>query len=288
MKKVTRILALALSVVMCLSLVVGCGKKDGGNSGAKDTLVVGYSPFSSKFSPFFSETAYDRDVYTMTALGLLTSDRTGAIVEKGIKGETRNYNGTDYTYYGPADMTVTENPDGTVYYDFTLRDDLKFSDGEPITIDDVIFSMYVLCDPTYDGGSTLYAQPIQGMAEYRSGMSTMSKYLGELGEGSTDFSVVDEATQKAFWDAINDGGVKFAQEIVDYMVERYGDFVLYKPPFKANTVILWLGPVALFLVGLAAFYLNLRRRKSAVAQTVRPLTAEEKARADKLLSGDKE
>ncbi|MFR0787139.1 MAG: hypothetical protein ACLSHM_02635 [Vescimonas sp.] len=51
MKKVTRILALALSVVMCLSLVVGCGKKDGGNSGAKDTLVVGYSPFSSKFSP---------------------------------------------------------------------------------------------------------------------------------------------------------------------------------------------------------------------------------------------
>ena len=222
MKKATRILALALSVVMCLSLVVGCGKKDGGNSGAKDTLVVGYSPFNSKFSPFFAETAYDQDVYTMTALSLLNGDRTGAIVEKGIKGETRNYNGTDYTYYGPADMTVTENPDGTVYYDFTLRDDLKFSDGEPITIDDVIFSMYVLCDPTYDGGNTLYAQPIQGMAEYRSGMSTMSKYLGELGEGSTDFSVVDEATQKAFWDAVNDGGVKFAQEIVDYMVANSG------------------------------------------------------------------
>ena len=81
---------------------------------------------------------------------------------------------------------------------------------------------------------------------------------------------------------------KTNKEIVDYMVERYGDFVLYKPPFKANTVILWLGPVALFLVGFAAFYLNLRRRKSAVAKTVRPLTAEEKARADKLLSGDKE
>ena len=40
---------------------------------------------------------------------------------------------------------------------------------------------------------------------------------------------------------------KTNKEIVDYMVERYGDFVLYKPPFKANTVILWLGPVALFL-----------------------------------------
>ena len=78
------------------------------------------------------------------------------------------------------------------------------------------------------------------------------------------------------------------RDVIDYMTQRYGDFVLYKPPFKANTVILWLGPVALFLVGLAAFYLNLRRRKSAVAKTVRPLTAEEKARADKLLSGDKE
>ena len=88
--------------------------------------------------------------------------------------------------------------------------------------------------------------------------------------------------------SIADSNGKTNKEIVDYMVERYGDFVLYKPPFKANTVILWLGPVALFLVGLAAFYLNLRRRKSAVAKTVRPLTAEEKARADKLLSGDKE
>ena len=219
MKKVTRILALALSVVMCLSLVVGCGKKDGGNSGAKDTLVVGYSPFSSKFSPFFSETAYDQDVYTMTALGLLTSDRTGAIVEKGIKGETRNYNGTDYTYYGPADMTVTENPDGTAYYDFTLRDDLKFSDGEPITIDDVIFSMYVFLDPTYDGSVTMYSTPIVGLDEYRSSMTTLSKLIAEAGEDNTDNTKFTAEQQKAFWDAVNDGGVKFAQEIIDKCVE---------------------------------------------------------------------
>lgn len=77
---------------------------------------------------------------------------------------------------------------------------------------------------------------------------------------------------------------KTNQEIVDYMVERYGDFVLYKPRFQANTIILWLGPVALFAVGLIAFFVNLRRRKSTVAQTVRPLTAEEKARADAMLS----
>lgn len=81
---------------------------------------------------------------------------------------------------------------------------------------------------------------------------------------------------------------KTNKEIVDYMVERYGDFVLYKPPFKASTVILWLGPVALFVVGLLAFFINLRRRKATVAETVKPLTAEEKALAEKLLKGTKE
>ena len=81
---------------------------------------------------------------------------------------------------------------------------------------------------------------------------------------------------------------KTNKEIVDYMVERYGDFVLYKPPFKASTYILWLGPIALFLIGLIAFYVNLRRRKQTVARAVRPLTPEEKALADKMLSGGKE
>ena len=64
--------------------------------------MVGYAPFSSKFSPFFAETAYDLDAEQMTQLLLLSSDRTGAIIYNGIEGETIEYNGTDYTYYGPG------------------------------------------------------------------------------------------------------------------------------------------------------------------------------------------
>lgn len=79
-----------------------------------------------------------------------------------IEGETTSYNGTDYTYYGPTDLTITENEDGTVYYDFKLRDDLTFSDGEPVTADDIIFSFYVFCDPTYDGSASVYSLPIEG------------------------------------------------------------------------------------------------------------------------------
>ena len=219
MKKAKRTLALLLALVMSLSLLAGCGDGGGGSTDDTTPLVVGYAPFSSKFSPFFSETAYDQDVWVMTQLGLLTSDRTGAIIYKGIEGETIDYNGTDYTYYGPADLEVTENADGTVYYDFTLRDDLKFSDGEPLTIDDVIFSMYVLCDPTYEGNSTLYAQPIQGMEAYRSGMSARQELILAAGpDGYTANDYYTEDQYNTFWAAFNAAGVKFAQEILDYLV----------------------------------------------------------------------
>ncbi len=232
MKSSKKFLALLLALMMCVGVLAGCGNStpapaessapaesaEPASDNSDTPLVVGYSPFSSKFSPFFAETAYDQDVATMTAISLLTSDRTGAIIYNGIEGETINYNGTDYTYYGPADLVVTENADGTVYYDFTMRDDLVFSDGEPVTIDDVIFSMYVLCDPTYDGSSTLYAQPIEGMEEYRQNNVTLTNLLVELGEDNTDFTYVTEEQQTAFWTAVNEGLVAFAQEIVDYLV----------------------------------------------------------------------
>ena len=189
-------------------------------------LVVGYSPFNSKFSPFFSETAYDQDVQAMTQIGLLTSDRTGAIIQKGIEGETIEFNGTPYTYYGPADLTITENEDGTVYYDFTLRNDLVFSDGEPVTIDDVIFSMYVLCDPTYDGSSTLYAQPILGMDAYRSGMESLANLIiaAGRGEGYVENEFFTEDDYNAFWGAADEAVVALAQDITDYCMENYASY----------------------------------------------------------------
>jgi cytochrome c-type biogenesis protein CcmH len=50
------------------------------------------------------------------------------------------------------------------------------------------------------------------------------------------------------------------QQITDYMTERYGDFVLYRPPFKSTTALLWIGPGALLVLGLAGLVLVLRRR----------------------------
>ena len=226
MKKLSKVLALLFAALMIVSLAA-CGKggtqPSGGSGGSSavtaDTpLVVGYSPFSEKFSPFFAETAYDQDVSSMTQISLINLDRMGQVIYKGIEGETIPYNGTDYTYYGPADVVVTQNEDGTVYYDFTLRDDIKFSDGEPLTIDDVIFSMYVLCDPTYDGSSTLFSQPIEGMEKYRSGMDTLMNLIVNAGPDNTDFTFWTEEQQKTFWDELKTAGDQFAQDIVDYLV----------------------------------------------------------------------
>ena len=73
-------------------------------------------------------------------------------------------------------------------------------------------------------------------------------------------------------------------EIVDFMVQRYGEFVLYRPPFKATTVLLWLGPALLLLAGLWTLRRALRQRQRAIED--RPLSDDERARAGRLLGGE--
>ena len=79
---------------------------------------------------------------------------------------------------------------------------------------------------------------------------------------------------------IKDG--KTDGEIRDFMVSRYGDFVLYRPPLKATTLLLWFGPGLLFVGGLLALIRYLRRRNSAIKDA--PLSAQEQAELDRLLS----
>ena len=172
-KLITLLLSLCLLLSAC-SETPASSAITGDDMPVEAALTVGYEPFGGQFSPFYAECANDWDVVDMTQLRLLYSDRSGAVVYKGIEGETRPYNGTDYTYYGPTDLSVTENEDGTVYYDFTLREDLVFSDGTPVTIDNLIFSLYVLLDPSYDGSNRLNTMPIQGLEEYHAGADAIS------------------------------------------------------------------------------------------------------------------
>lgn len=76
---------------------------------------------------------------------------------------------------------------------------------------------------------------------------------------------------------------KSDSEITGFMVDRYGDFVLYRPPLKATTLLLWLGPPLLLLLGLIALLRYMRERRKRVE--TRPLSDEQRAQAQAMLGG---
>ncbi|MGO3131560.1 MAG: cytochrome c-type biogenesis protein [Alcaligenes sp.] len=72
-------------------------------------------------------------------------------------------------------------------------------------------------------------------------------------------------------------------QIRDYMVDRYGDFILYRPPLKSSTLLLWFGPALLLLTGFLVYALTLRRRRRAGEAA--GLTDQQRRQADALLQG---
>jgi cytochrome c-type biogenesis protein CcmH len=78
------------------------------------------------------------------------------------------------------------------------------------------------------------------------------------------------------------------EDVVDYVVSRYGDFVLLRPPFKTSTYLLWLGPAVILAIGLAAVAIFYRRR-AGVGVTGAPSTSlseAERERLDRLMDGE--
>jgi peptide/nickel transport system substrate-binding protein len=201
-----KLLALLLAACMLMSITAVLAEET-----ADMPLVVATSALSQKFSPYYADTAYDQNVVGLTQIGMMTTDRTGAIIYNGIEGETIPYNGTDYTYYGTGNLTVNydEATDITTY-GYKMREDLKFSDGEPVTIDDVIFTYYVYLDPAYNGSTSLKSYDIVGL----------QAYLTQIPEANVEeVSAIAEAVKAAF--AANGAEYKvaegdaFTQEVFD-------------------------------------------------------------------------
>jgi cytochrome c-type biogenesis protein CcmH len=84
------------------------------------------------------------------------------------------------------------------------------------------------------------------------------------------------------------GEGKDNQQIIDFMVDRYGDFVRYKPALNAKTALLWFGPAGLLLGGLVVIAVIVRRRRGQRAETPQALSSEERQRLDQLLDKNQE
>ncbi|MDR1325358.1 MAG: ABC transporter substrate-binding protein [Treponema sp.] len=230
------LIALFLSVSFSPVLLMANPSADSGarGGGASQTtpLVYGVTDLNGLFSPFFYTTGYDREV-TDFVIGdaLLRPDRTGDLVYKGIQGETRSYNRTNYTYNGIADVTVTRNERAdTSVYNFKLRQGVRFSDGQEMDADDLIFTLYVYCDPSYTGLSTINSLEIQGLNAYRTKTSdevytryqTITQAILAAGPGKTGAGGGYTADQyTGFYNLYTQSWKNYAQKIVDYVVNNY-------------------------------------------------------------------
>jgi len=77
---------------------------------------------------------------------------------------------------------------------------------------------------------------------------------------------------------------KSDREIIAFLTERYGDFVLYNPPVKRTTYLLWFGPFVLLIAGTGVLYRYLKQRRELISD--QPLTADERKRAEAILRGE--
>lgn len=190
MKK--RVLAMCLCIIVCLgmaSMFTGCkGKKDGNQTAATkpDAFVIMTEQLDGLFNPFFSTSANDGTIVAMTQIGMLSSKFVDDEVEVAY-GENEAVVVKDYE--------IVENGDTTDYY-FVLKNGIKFSDGHPLTMEDVLFNYYVYLDPVYTGSSTLYSTDIVGLSEYRT--QTISS-----GSNDNDDLITSQASNRAM-DRINE------------------------------------------------------------------------------------
>ncbi|MCI5873149.1 MAG: ABC transporter substrate-binding protein [Clostridiales bacterium] len=215
MKK--KLISLLLVASMVASLAACGGDKgetvDSTESGSNtattstyDTLVVGLQPMDGVFSPFFYTSAYDDQVNTAVFENVCELNADGELVDNA----------------GHVEVEEVTAEDGSTKYVYTVsvQEGMTFSDGEPVTIDDLLFSYYVYADPTYDGMSTFGTLDIEGMEEYRNSAAPLWKAMVNAGEENTDFSNWTEEQQTAFFGTdLPTAGAAFAQEIVDYCVE---------------------------------------------------------------------
>ena len=154
-KALYRLTACVLSSVVVgttLMVGVGCAEKK------KDSIVLMTEEMSGLFNPYYATSGSDMDVVGMTQIGMLSTDGDGNTVAGANEPCVVETYGIETTGTGTNERTV---------YTFVLKNGLKFSDGKPLTMNDVMFNIYEYLDPVYTGSSTMYSINIEGLSEYR-------------------------------------------------------------------------------------------------------------------------
>ena len=176
-----RILSLMLAAVMLFG-VLASTTACGGTTSAPDALVIMTEELDGLFNPFFSTTGADATIVSMTQIGMLGSDYVNGDVAVAY-GKDHSVAVLDYAinYDSAADKTT---------YTFVLKNDIVYSDGHPMTMEDVLFNLYVYLDPVYTGSSTMYSTDIVGLQDYR------TQTIGS-GSNNVDDTITSAANDRA-------------------------------------------------------------------------------------------
>ncbi len=186
--KLKKILSLILSCIMVFSLTA-CSNSTSSSTettttqstSSLDTLVIASDELNGIFNPFFYSSGADMKAFDPVFDTILDLDDNNELIP------------------GAGEITFEEikDEDGNitqVEYTIKLQEGIQFSDGEDVTIDDVIFTYYVLSDPNYDGINTFKTLDIVGLNEYIYDMEDYSSKLDELLE--TAQNITDEQIQE--------------------------------------------------------------------------------------------
>lgn len=159
MKIAKKICALALTSVAMVS-IASCSNngESTGYSNDSTPLIFSSQQVDRVFNPFFSTNAADSNIVSMTQISMLTTKNRGEIA----------YGDDQPVVVLDLEETTTGTGDDQITtYKFVLKNNVKFSNGSPLTIKDVLFNMYVYLDPVYTGSNTMYSTDIVGLSEYR-------------------------------------------------------------------------------------------------------------------------
>ena len=191
---------------------------------APDTtpLVVRGGGWTGLFTPFWGRTASDNGVWSFGSDFLLTTTRTAAIVMNAIQGEYHYWQGERFFYQGTTNWQFVPNyPEPGLYtYRMRIRSDMRFHDGVPVTIDDVIFAFYTYWDPDFvaRGGNAPIA-PILGLQEWRSQLPADAfPLIAELRSSDAGNPAsapnIPEDIFNMFWEAVFDTWTTEAPKVV--------------------------------------------------------------------------
>ncbi len=167
-RKLTVLICAAMALCLALGGFAGCTKNKVSNEST--AFVIMSEELDGVFNPFFYTAGADGEVVGMTQIAMLNSDDKGEVAY-GNNEPTVVLDYTTSFQEGNSQNQLGHDENGKwtgeTTYTFVLKNGIKFSDGVPLTIRDVLFNMYVYLDPVYTGSTTMYSTDIVGLNEYR-------------------------------------------------------------------------------------------------------------------------